>query len=308
MSRAVIVPFFKYASHTSKYKCLEKYFQAHMPLWIDEIDHLYIIDSDWGITIPESDKITIFRAGTGSHWGNLNKYIPQIKESQFMIIDDDTIFTRSGVVDGIFSKLDDHDIVSMTDNSGALGLDKKFKFFEANEDRDVRQRFTPYLFACRTEFFNSIGPYDFTPLTGAGWTDSMGLISQQLMEKDPRIFELPEDRSTLYFVDGEYKETPFLDNGNFKWSQICPKDYGYYHIRNFGTAVNFLEMDPASYQRLVQITPRQEAFRLLAWLNVVSGEEYEGDIIGVVRDYGVSAGQFLDYFRCFVLFHEGKEY
>lgn len=312
MSRAVIVPFYRFPWMHSVHKSLEVFFLKHLDLWAKEIDHLYIIDSDWKINIHRDDlKITVFSARGDSHWGNLNKHVPQISEDYFMIIDNDTFFYKEGIVDSIFSKLEAHDIVSMTDTSGGLELHKKYPFLSANENRCIRQRFTPYLFSSRTSFFKQITSCDFTPLSGTGWTDSMGIISDQLLSLNPRIYELPDDRSTLYYRDdGNHQKAAFLDSNKYKWSQVCPKDYGYYHIRNFGGGVSFLEKkdrDQNSYQREVRITPPQEALRMLAWVWCVSAGLHKDRILSVVQDFNVSPQQFTDYIHSFLELHQYLE-
>jgi hypothetical protein len=311
-SRAIIVPFFRPSWALYTYKCLEDFFIRHLNLWANEIDHLYIIDSNWQTNIKFPNlHITVHTTYQNSHWANLNQYLPTITEDYFAIIDNDTFFYRQGIVDSIFSKLDNYDIVSMTDTSGGLNLHKKYHFLDENQNRSIRQRFTPYLFACRREFFNKIGQYDFTPLSGNIWTDSMGVITDQLLSLNPSIYEIPDDRTTLYFrEDGNHQAAAFLDSNHHKWSQVCPKDYGYYHIRNFGGGISFLEKrnrDKASYRRELSITPIQEALRMLAWVWLVSCGKFKTEILSVVNDFKVSSDMFLDYIKSFLLLHKYLE-
>lgn len=310
MTRAVIVPFFKYQpSQRNVYKALERCFLKCLSIWAKEIDHLYIIDSGWNVDISafnQKIRTTVFRSPVNSHWDNLNMFVPQISEDFFLTIDNDTIIYQEGTVDAIFSKLASNDICSMTDNSGGMQLDKAFSFLQANQYRDTRQRFTPYLFACRNSFFQQIAPYDFTPLPQPVWSDSMGQISKQLLTLQPRIAELPDDRSTLYFLNPkEFGSTPFLDSYTYEWSKDCPKKYGYYHIRNFSGGVYLVETrttDKNSYHRAQSIMPRQEAFRLLAWLWYIN-DQVQGDIISIVQDYHVQPKDFQEYLDAFLDFH-----
>lgn len=315
MTQACIVPFFKYEpAQRGNYKILFKYFVKHLAIWAKTIDHLYLIDSGCGLDVEDQKildglvKNTVYHIGSNSHWSNLNNHIPLIQESKFMLIDSDTIISDSNVVSDIFEKLDEYDIVSMTDGSGGVDLFQTYPVFAANEFRDHRRRFAPYLFAARTQFFKNIGAFDFTPAPpGPNWTDSMGTISQQLLAQNPKFYELPDDRTSIYYIDGEHKTAAFLDNNNFKWSQTIPNDYGYYHVRNFNGGLYLVEsraLNPKAYQHAKSIMPRQEAMRLLGWLWVMADTAYRAEIVAVVQDFGVSETDFNAYLKAFTEFHK----
>lgn len=314
MSKACIVPFFRYEpSARGSYKVLFKYFLKHLKIWSKEIDHLYFIDS--GDCLDASDKEqlnlivknTVYNPGISSHWHNLNKHIPLIKEDMFMLIDSDTIISSAEVVNNIFKQLHNFDIVSMTDGSGGVDLFKNFSAFAANEFRDVRRRFAPYLFACKTDLFKRIGPFDFTPATGTNWTDSMGTVTRQLLTLDPKILELPDDRGSIYYIDGKHQSAPFLDGPQFKWSQNIPNDYGYYHVRNFNGGLYLVEtkaLNKSAYDHARSIMPRQEAFRLLGWLwTMTDSDAYRNEIISVANDFAVDQKSFVEYIDAFSNFH-----
>lgn len=318
-SKACIVPFFRYEpSSRGSYKVLFKFFLRHLKTWAGEIDHLYFIDS--GPCLSASDKVeldaivknTVWTINHQSHWGNLNKYIPQIKEDLFMLIDSDTIISDKNIVKSIFEQLsDDKEIVSITDGSGGIPVFDQFSAFAANENRDVRRRFAPYLFAARSDLFKRIGSFDFTPTTGVNWTDSMGTVTQQLLTLNPVFSELPDDRTTLYYIDGEYKEIAFLDGPQFEWSSRTKNDYGYYHVRNFNGGLYLVEtkaLDRKSYDHARSIMPRQEAFRLLGWLWIMNPDEtYRNEILSIAEDFGVGSSEFTEYISAFCEFHKWLE-
>lgn len=315
MSNACIVPFFKYEpSARGKYKILFNYFVRHLRLWASKIDHLYIIDSGSGLNSNDKTILnsicnnTVYSVGADSHWGNLNKFLPMIKEDKFLLIDSDTIISDAAFVDRLFANLDTCDIVSMTDASGGIDVFKQFPIFDANKYRDVRRRFAPYLFACKTEFFKKIGTFDFTPLTGTAWTDSMGAVTTQLLQLNPSFIEIPDDRGSIYYIDGEHKTSAFLDNSRFEWSQNHKNNYGYYHIRNFNGGLYLVEsraLNRKAYDHAKSIMPRQEAFRLLAWLWLMTDDEaYKAEIFSVAADFGVNSSEFLLYIASVTEFHD----
>src|SRR3990167_2490868 len=315
MSRACIVPFFRYEpSMRGSYKYLFRYFAKHLKLWCSKIDHLYLIDSGPGLSpddlkiLDGLTKITVYQAKPDSHWANLNTYLPKISESKFILMDSDTIFSSPDAVDEIFNQLDDYDVVSMTDGSGGVDLFETYSEFAANSNRGSRRRFAPYLFGCRTEFFKKIGDFDFTPITGAKWTDSMGTITNQLLEQKPRFLELPDDSTTIYYLDGgKHMSWGNLDGSGGSWCEDGPTDYGYYHVRNFNGGLYLLAtkaLHSAAYINAISIMPQQEALRLLGWLWIISGNaEYQNEILGVAMDFKVSAEDFYKYMEAFTAYH-----
>lgn len=315
MTKAVIVPFFRYGpDQRGNNKLLFKFFLKHLRLWAKEIDHLYIIDS--GPTISPEDqqavrslvKTTIYSLSRNSHWDNLNKYIPMITENKFLLIDSDTIIYNADVIRKIFEGLDNYDVVSLTDTSGGNALYKKYPIFDENESRSVRNRFGPYLFACRKDFWNRLGAFDFTPVGGpVNWTDSMGSVSEQILALNPRFKELPDDRVSVLWVEGRIEVSAFLDSSHHLWSKPEQHNYGYYHIRNYSGGLKLVEakaVDTADYNRHKSIMPRQEGLRLLAWLWFIAGDaSYQREIIKIVDEFGVAESQFLEYLEKFKGFH-----
>jgi len=283
-------------------------------IWGKAVDHLYILDSGSGVTSILMSKlqaiierVTFFSRPPTSHWENMNFAIPQIMEDKLLLLDGDTVFSKKSVVQGIYEDLDIHDIVSLTDNSGGIDLFNEFDVFRANKYRGLRRRFAPYLFACKTQLFKQIGSYDFTPLSGVRWTDSMGWISKQLLDLNPTFKELPDDRTSLYYrEDGQHQQAAFLDEPSFEWSSTTQNDYGYYHVRNWNGGLYLVEtksLDTLAYQHARSIMPQQEALRLLAWLYIMSSDIYQQEIRVVAQDFRVEEAKFLAYIEQFRDFH-----
>ena len=268
MSKAVIIPFFHF-NGTSKEtsRSLFTYFLKHLKTWRDEVDTVYIIDS--GDFIPETEGITIIKKPRQSHWQNLNEVMNTIKEDKFIIMDSDTIVYKEDVVAEIFKDLDRYHIVSILDSSGDLN----HKPLEENEYRGKRNRLCPYLFGCQTSYFRMID-FDFTPQPAEGYVDSMSEITDKLFSLRPKFKELPDDRWTLYYNNGDFNWFNFSMDESKKW--YTKQDLGYYHLRNTGGALfmceSFLKQNEA-WDKIVEITPKDELIRLLSWAEVVTGSK-----------------------------------
>lgn len=266
-TRAVVVPFFHYHGTTKQTSLLLfNFFLKYLSNWKDEADSIYIIDS--GDFIPETPGLTIIKKPRQSHWQNLNEVMRTIKEDKFIILDSDMVIYRPGIIDGIFNDLDICHIVSILDNSGTV----THKPLMENENRGERHRLCPYLFGCQTSYFKLID-FDFTPQPAEGYIDSMSKITHQLFSMRPKFKELPDDRWTLYYNDGDFQFFNFSMDITKKWYKKI--DLGYYHLRNMGGALFAYEAYKSkneAWNKVVEITPKEELIRLLSWAQVISGE------------------------------------
>lgn len=319
MSTACVVLFHKFEPSQRKNSViLFDYFLRHYCIWGQTVDHLYLIDSGRGIDVERQkqlqalcNNLIIFSHEANSHWENMNIVLPQIREDKLLLIDGDTVFSSLQAVENIYNNLNTYDIVSITDNSGGIDLFNQFPVLAKNEFRDNRRRLCPYLFACKTSLLHSIGPLDFTPLAGDVWTDSMGVVTQRLLELNPSFLELPDDRTSLYFrSNGEHEKSAFLDDPSFEWGRTLQNDYGYYHIQNWSAGhyiVECRQFDKVNFDRVVREMPQQEAVRLLAWLYLMvkdSNLQYSEEIIQSARGFNVSRDLFLNYIKEFQQFHQ----
>lgn len=315
MSTACLVLFHRYDhSHRGNLNILYDYFVKQFNIWASAVDHLYVLDSGRMLDQPRintlnniAKKLTVLARPASSHWDNMNYAMPLIQEDKLLLIDGDLIFSSLDVVEKIYEDLDRNEIVSITDNSGGIDLFNQFPVLKANHLRDDRRRLCPYLFACQMSTFKKIGGFDFTPLTGSGWTDSMGSITKQLFDLNPSFKELPDDRSSLYYRDnGKHEQVAFLDAPSFEWSKTTQNDYGYYHTRNWATGHYLVEtklLDQKNYQRCVRDMPQQEALRLLGWVYIMAPESYKKEIIKAAKGFGPDRDQFLQYMDTFQDFH-----
>lgn len=316
MSRAVIVPFFRPHPRSNQwYRMMEKFFHRHFQLWQNEVDAVYIMDAGWDFDMSafgsKGRKLTMH--DTGSHWENMNNSIPQVIEDYWLMWDCDTLIYRAGVVDSVFQKLEsgENDIVGVLDGSGFLEIDIKFPYFAPNEYRSARQRFCPYFFAVNNNFFKKIGSFDFTPAPQPRSSDSMGTVTEQLLSLSPRIHELPDDRSSIYYDAEGITTSANLDSPNFLWSQECPKDYGYHHIRNWGLGLLLAtsKMDcRADYWDHLKAIPKRELSRSLGWeWHMTEDPLLKEIILEIMNDNGFAKDKVLDYFEQFKQFHSFLE-
>ncbi len=118
--------------------------------------------------------------------------------------------------------------------------------------------------------------FDFTPQPAEGYVDSMSKITDQLFSNKPRFKELADDRWTLYYNDGDFNWFNFSMDESKDWYK--KQDLGYYHLRNMGGALfmyeAFLKQNEA-WDKVVEITPKDELIRLLSWAEVITGKKID---------------------------------
>lgn len=274
MKTAAIVPFFRYEPvFENNYNLLFEYFKLHSDRWLKYVDKLYVIDSGCSLGHVSTDKVEIIERPPLSHWQNMNEAIRAVKEDVVLLLDSDMIiydpeFVGESITHFENANLDGYGIF---DNSGSKSLDE-FPIMRENENRAERKRFAPYLFFLRK---SALRPdFDFTPTPGKDWTDSMGQITYDLLADGKNIGELPDDRSNIILNDdGTISSTQWLDGANKKWSRVENPRYGYYHVRNWGGSLNVINnyyLDKDKFWRTVDVMPKWEMFRLMAWFQIMA--------------------------------------
>ena len=279
MSYAAIIPFFKYEpALNGSEKVLFRFFQLQLRHWIHLVDKVYIVDSGCGITkddllpeLKEHPKVEIITKPPQSHWQNMNETIRHAKEDVVLLLDSDMViydWEKLHKLKWLFEQGEYHGM-GIFDSSGGVAYDNPL--MQENENRFERRRFCPYFFFLRKDALRE--DFDFTPRGGKNWTDSMGTVTEQLLEDKKRIFELPDDRSTISLEDtGEITHVQWLDAPPKKWAMRENPDKGFYHIRNFGAALQldvYSQTDEEKFQELVNTMPQREALRLIAWYWVI---------------------------------------
>lgn len=259
--RLAIVPFFRYDADEATKGLLYDFFLLQAKQWSCFVDRILVIDSGCQLT-KKIDKLEIFTKGPDSHWENMNQAIRISPEDEIVLLDSDMVIYDPMVIARGFEDLKEYDCVGIFDGSGGVDMNK-YEIMRENENRFERRRFCPYLF-----FLNrsALRPnFDFTPRGGDLWTDSMGTITEQVLEDGKRVKELQDDRATISLEDdGGITSCQWLDSPPKKWALDEDPNLGYYHIRNFGGGLKFLIGEPFG------AVPGREARRLLAWATVVA--------------------------------------
>lgn len=293
MSRAVIVPFFANQVKKPHYNLMIwEFFKLQMDKWIQYVDKVYVIDSGVGITQVSDPKIQIIHKHADSHWANMNEAVALAKEDLICLLDSDMVIYDPIVIDEGFSILEDleYDVVSILDGSGGVDM-SHHKVMRKNSRRSERRRFCPYLCFMRKNILRA--GFDFTPRGGEQWTDSMGPITEQILDDGYRVYELQDDRSTIVLTDeGTVHSYQWLDGGSWAREE-CP-DLGYYHIRNYGGAVSLIGLNDKEMSDILAVMPSTEFFRLQAWACTVFEKaghpQPEASILG-------------DYYKAFREYH-----
>lgn len=245
-----------------------------------------------------------------SHWDKLTEATQHTNAEYMFYLDQDMLVYDPGIMNVMIEKIKEgYDVVTI--------LDKTLKvIFPANENRAERSRFCPYLCLIKKDLVLEAGN-DFTPTENY---DTMGKMTEIIMQKHPdiKIYELPDDRSSLYLREnGEFEASSNLDGSPYKWSPIVSRsmNYGYYHIRNANLgllAIDSYQSDKEEYERIKAITPSWELLRVLGWWHhlaypsSLSPDEYYNfalRIKDIAKDLGVEwhiwdeyVGKFEDFY------------
>jgi glycosyltransferase involved in cell wall biosynthesis len=300
MNRAVIVSFFDYGS--SFQKVLYNFFLKHCLKWIGYVNKVYVVDSGFGINESPHYKIEIIKKPKQSHWQNMNEMIRQVSEPLLLLMDSDMIIYNPEIIQIYFSALEecDDDIWTILDSSGGTCLGDKYPIMAENKNRAERRRICPYLCFLR----RSILPhgFDFTPRGGENWTDSMGVITEQLLEKGIKIQELQDDRSTISLEDdGKITSCQWLDTPPKLWALQENPNLGYYHIRNFGGGLKILD------DKNFGLVPNREARRLLAWVYILALKTKSQELIDNILNTFGNSNDSNDYIKQFEKYHSWLE-
>ena len=291
MTKAAIIPFFNYEQGNEQ--LLWKFFILHAKNWAKYVDKIYIIDSGCNLLTFEGlpNNLGIIKTPQQSHWQNMNEAIRRVPEELLLLLDSDMVIYNPQKIAFFFEVMEvgGYDVISIFDSSGGKSINSQQ--FAENEDRFERRRICPYFCFIKK---SALRPdFDFTPRGGENWTDSMGVITEQLVEDRKDILEIPDDRSTIILEDtGKITSTQWLDSPPKLWAMKENPNLGYYHIRNFGGGLKILKDKDFGF------VPGREARRLLAWAHVLSEKT---DVL-LSPSIKIPDG-FLEYYKKFKEYH-----
>lgn len=271
----IIVPFFNYSGvDRTSIEDLFRFTRHH-----EFADHTYIINSGEALSVSPGNATTIF-TDSNSHWDNLDMFLPKIlseltDQDNILLIDCDTILYDKKKIDYWFSLLEHMPVVSSLDSSGGSNFNPFNGRFAENKNRGQVRRFTPYFFMAKAGFIRDVDT-SFAPMgSGNMFADSMGMYTLNLLTRfnstDESFIEVPDNRWTKYFNDGDFSQSNFSFEG--KSLGNTPLDTGYYHVRNFGHGLRLRDTFNRSveeFDELAKIMPQNELVRLLAWVEYIS--------------------------------------
>lgn len=282
MSRAVITAFHKYQPYGDEYyhPILEYYLTCRLN-WIKEVDNMYLIDSNWGLIRPPTDKYEVLRVNSSLRYYDAYKQtLPLIKEDMVLFLDNDMVIYREGIVEKAFKILEDReaDIVTIYDTIGEYKTDKL----------GGKNKFCPYFFATRKELLMEYRDIDWAP--DMPYCETLGHLTEAMLDDGFKSYEFEEDKSNILFdgtKDGEKS-----------------KDLGYYHIRAGSTAAVLLawrDEDEDQYFKYISEQPKSEYLRHMAWYWIMGGDEYIDR--AVLQEMGVNDVEWLEYIEKFRKYH-----
>lgn len=277
--RAILIPFFAYPPKLGNhYKVFFDYFCKHTYEKIKtDTDTIYLIDGNYGFDaqVYPSKARVLSPAEDLSHWGSVKKALEEIPEEHILLLDQDVVITKQGIVDSWFEKSEEGFYVTAKDNS-------------------MGGRFAPYYTIFKKSISKEMHEINFTPDESH---DSFGRFSKQIEAKlpDDQFYLIEDDRAGVYIRDGGISEEPKEH-----------KSLGYYHIRNAGLGIRLLTTKGGTeYKQTIAITPPWEALRIMAWIEIISEERYTTDIMNIVKDIDPSISPLLwfDYINVCKEYH-----
>jgi len=317
MTRAILVCWHKYTPYGDDfYEPLLDYFLMQMRNYSDEYDMIYFIDSTWNIDPARLNnlKAKIIKVNPSLRYYDAYKEVlPQVEEDLVLLLDDDMVIYRAGVISSAFLLLEgrtsteeevgilDKDVVSITDTIGTMEVPLK-----------TGNKLCPYFFATRKELLMKYSDIDWGPQMP--YTETLGLLTEAMCKDGLKIYEMEDDKSNILF-DG----TKDGDSG---------KDFGYYHVRAGSTIAYLLAEktygNPDTYHEYIKNQPHSEIIRHMAWYDWMCGQTIGLDwfilrpigipFVLLIKDVNIGEGDpsrgsraWMDYQKRFDEYHKLPE-
>ena len=316
MSRAVCIPFHRYHPHTTEhYRVWMNALLNGLAIWGKEFDKLYLIDDYWDFNFEELDRLNklgidyqiIKKQRDGHHWVQFKTAFPHIKEDYCLFLDNDVLIWKEGVVANWFKQAEAGKFVTAFDGSGGLSEQMHRAFINLPAGT---HRMGSYYFILNQRQLEVAKQVDLAPIhyrpgtfiselkyttVEGDWQDSFGALTIKLLGETDNLFVIDDDRASIYFEDTINKDP------------TTPKQLGYYHVRNGGHTTYLLSSkfggDEAGYQHSLEITPRRELMRIMAWHYLCADHTHDDDIASILVDIRVSEEAWQDYLYEFKNYH-----
>lgn len=318
-TRAICVPFHRYQPHTSElYRAQFALFFKYFYKWHDEFDKLYLIDSDYNFNEEEKLFLNSFdikyeiipRVEQGHHWVQLKTAFPHIKEDYCLVLDNDVVIYKEGIIDGWFKEAEAGKLVTAFDGSG--GMEEIMHYRYPILKQLSARRVGSYYFvwdkqdmhiACgiplAPQYYTagfSVPELDYTTKEG-DWQDSFGRFTGYLLTKyGDSISIIEDDRSSIY-ING---------NGAIQLDPVYAANKGYYHIRNGNLPILLMSEkigNIPSYIHNLEISVKREVLRILAWYDGVLDLLHAPEVLDLVKDCGYTEEMWSSYIEAFREYH-----
>ena len=284
MTKSILVNFHSYTPWGKEYYSpILDFFLRQMKKYENEYDKIYLLDSNWEINPKEIEdmKVVIFKTDPNIRYYDCFKLVlPQIEEDLVLLMDNDFIIYKKGIIKEAFKKLDAYgatpfDVVSIYDSCGTYKTNKL----------NGKNKFCPYFFATRKETLMKFRDCEWGP--NLPEHETFGKLTEEMLYVGVRPKEIEEDKSNFLF--GE-------ELGNRR-----SKNLGYYHIRAGSTPAYLLshrERGDSQYWDYLKNQPPSEYLRQMAWYEIMGG-----DVLYFRIDLEIGDKEWDEYVKNFRIFY-----
>jgi len=297
MTRAVLVCFHKYTPYGDKYyEPIYTYFMHKMNKHVGEFDKLYLLDSNWEIANNHSFA-EIIRVNPHTRYYDVYKEVlPQIKEDSVLLMDNDMVVYREGIIRKAFDSVD---YISVHDDKDNRVVDPVVAFHVASiydtigtyqtNKMNGKNKLCPYFFAVPRNTLMEYRDCEWGP--NMPEHETLGKLTEVMLNDGLKPYEFEEDKSNLLFNE----------SGSYEGSS---KDLGYYHIRSGSlpaVLLSWRQFDNPQFQKYIKEQPKTEYLRQFAWYWIMGGSIYMDQ--SLFKDLGVDYASWLIYVEKFRQYH-----
>lgn len=279
MSKAILTCFHKYTPFGSEfYEPILDFYLSNMNKYEKEFNKIYLLDSTWNIDRPLPGNVEVIRVDPSlRYYDAYRTVLPQIKESEVLLMDNDMVVYKPKMIEDAFAFLDEgFSVVSIYDTIG-----KTFP------EMGGKSKVCPYWFCTRKDLLMRYRDVDWSP-DGMPEYETFGKLTEAMIKDRVYMYEWPETKQSIY-ITGE------------KDDDKC-EDTGTYHIRSGSVPAYLLATkhygDKKTYWSYIKDQPTREYLRQCAWYQYMGGDPIE-----IVSDAGVEPELWLDYMKKFPRYH-----
>lgn len=248
MTRAVITSFHNYCSmydHTYFNVISDYYLSNFNKYWRDEVDHLYLLDSNWDFPPIDDPKITVIKTDPNiRYYDAYKKVLPEIKEDLVGFLDDDMVVYQKGIIERCFNNLDTFYVTSIYDTIGEQHF----------EQLKGKSKFCPYFFFSRKVPLLRYVDCEWGPVMPKN--ETLGELTERMLADGLSCYEIEEDKT-----------------------DFPTKNLGYYHVRAGSTVAYLLTTkqfgNPDTYWDYIKNQPSIELLRHCDWYDKMGGNSSE---------------------------------